>query len=677
MTEWLHGFIQQIIEFAGANPTLVGLILCLSAGAEAVLLVGALVPGEALVLGVAAAAGAAGLDILPMVLWTTVGAIIGDGISYWIGHSKGTLITSWRPLQKRPQLLQQGEDFIEKHGTKSILIARFLPGLRAIVPVAAGVLGMEPKRFYFANSLSAFGWAVLHILPAAGLGVAYHTLGDVSGRLAALLVLSILTLMLGFWLLRLLVNKTMPLLARFYASLIKALAQLPYAPTQKLAGWLDPAHPRLAGMAFWAFALLVTMLGFVAVLENFVLGDPLVRGDVAINQLMGTLRNEPMDQLMIWVTSYADATPVTIAALTLIALLLMQRAVHLAGAVALFLGTATLFVPLLKNTLHKARPMALYDGAESFSFPSGHTTLSTVLFGLLAVLLARRSSARGKMLIYGGAGLWILTVGLSRIYLSAHWPSDVLGGLLFGLMLTAAFALLVEQLDQNTYRRALLGFGVLTTYLLAGGIYGTYKADDNRARYAERFTPRQITLRDWLDQDWQKQPATRIDLKGQLEEAFWLQWAGKEPQLTALLARVGWQKAQRFTWLQGLELLLPSARLRDFSPLPLLHNGKFPALTYVLNKADKPDERLVLRLWCSTVRIKRGHESVPLLLGSVRREGLTHPLGLATALRQRTPQKAFRHQFHTFWQKLYRQKLINMKPASLPASAPLRLWPPN
>ncbi|MCF6197902.1 MAG: VTT domain-containing protein [Hyphomicrobiaceae bacterium] len=636
MTEWLHAFVQQIIEFAGSNPTMVGLILCFSAGAEAVLLVGALVPGEALVLGVAAAAGAAGLDLLPMVIWTTVGAVIGDGISYWIGHAKGDVITNWSYLKKRPHLMQQGERFIEKHGVKAILIARFLPGLRAIVPVAAGVLGMEPKRFYAANVISAFGWAVLHILPAAGLGVAYNTLGAVSGRLAALVVLLIIALLAFIWIIRLLVNKGMPLLALAYAKTIHGLADLPFGTTKRLAGWLDPDHPKLMGMAFWAALLLATMAGFLKVMEDLISGDPLVRADIAINHLMQSLRTQPMDAVMVLITTMGDALPLLIAAGMLIGLLLVQRNWQTAGAAALAIGAAIVFVPIIKQILHKPRPIDLYNGANSFSFPSGHVTLSTVLFGVLAVLITRHLSTRWKIVIYALIGLWVSAIGLSRIYLSAHWPSDVMGGMLFGAMLTAGFALLVEHMDNKSYSRSLLAVAVLSVFITVGGWHAYAQYDKNIARYAPQPTLNQLSFADWQAKDWQELPRTRIDLKGEKEEVFRLQWTGSIATLTKKMQEISFRKAQAFSPFHALKLLSPTTQLSELAPLPLMHNGQFPEVTYMITGLGKK-ERLILRFWRSDHIIKRPDADAPLWLGSLRREVLTHPLGLATALRQRNP----------------------------------------
>jgi undecaprenyl-diphosphatase len=91
---------------------------------------------------------------------------------------------------------------------------------------------------------------------------------------------------------------------------------------------------------------------------------------------------------------------------------------------------------LAKLSLGRPRPHVipyLYGGAGWYSYPSGHSTLAVIVFGLAAVLWSDHweSNARRAGLI-GLALLVSLAIGFSRIYLGVHYPSDVLGGLLLG-----------------------------------------------------------------------------------------------------------------------------------------------------------------------------------------------------------------------------------------------------
>jgi undecaprenyl-diphosphatase len=638
MTGWLNSLLQQVVDFAGSSPTMVGLILAIAAAAEAIIVVGALFPGEAMVLAVAAAAGAAGLPLIPLVLWTTAGAIIGDGVSFWIGHSYGETIANWSYLKKRPALLSTGERFIEGHGVKSIITARFLPGLRAIVPVAAGVLRMPPVQFYAANVVSALLWALTHVLPAAGLGVAFNTLGAVSGRLTGLVAITLVSLFVVVWLISLVTRFIGPWLLTGYASLIGALGRLPWPAAQRLAGWLDPQHPHLPGLAFWAaFLLLVTVVP-LALLERIAGGDLVVRADGAINQFMQSLRTEWGDELMVTVTTFSDTMPLAAMAFTMVVILALEGARLAAAWAAATIFAAAVFVPLIQLVPHSPRAFELRSPAAIYGFHGDHTTIATVVFSVFAVLVARKLPLAAKLSIYTVAVLWIGLVGLSQVYLSAYWPSDIIAGLIFGAALIAVFAMLTNHCDEKAFSRVGLAVGVLTVFLVAGGWNSVRMHEAYATHYQLRERVAQIGEQYWLNGGWRDFPGSRVDIKGAEKEEFQLQWAGPMPPLDSWLGANGWQQTKLFGWRDGLAFLLPRTTLDELAPLPRLHNGKLPVAVYVLDRqlasGLAPDQRLVLRFWSAAAEISdNGDEpKLELLLGALRRERLSHPFGMGTVL---------------------------------------------
>ena len=93
------------------------------------------------------------------------------------------------------------------------------------------------------------------------------------------------------------------------------------------------------------------------------------------------------------------------------------------------IGLAEILVKVLKFTLHRLRPSLLYDGVERFSFPSGHATTSVVVYGFLAFLICREQRARVRNSIALTAALVIALIAFSRLYLGAHWASDVIAGI--------------------------------------------------------------------------------------------------------------------------------------------------------------------------------------------------------------------------------------------------------
>ena len=92
------------------------------------------------------------------------------------------------------------------------------------------------------------------------------------------------------------------------------------------------------------------------------------------------------------------------------------------------------FIFLAKDFFQRARPSNALIVQSSLSFPSGHATMATVFFGMLVYLFVKR-----KYRVWGAvvAGLLVLIIGLSRVYLRVHWLTDVLGGFVFGGIILA------------------------------------------------------------------------------------------------------------------------------------------------------------------------------------------------------------------------------------------------
>lgn len=138
-------------------------IVLLIALLESLVVIGAIVPGSTVVVlaGVISARGY--LDIGDLIWFAAIGAIVGDGISYYLG-AKGTHVFRADNRLLKPRHLEMGRGFFDRHGSKSIFVARFVGPLRAIVPFIAGLSGMKAKAFLFWNVTSAFLWAVSHLL---------------------------------------------------------------------------------------------------------------------------------------------------------------------------------------------------------------------------------------------------------------------------------------------------------------------------------------------------------------------------------------------------------------------------------------------------------------------------------------------------------------------------------
>lgn len=629
MTEIVHGFVELISR----HPHWAGVLVILVAAAESIAVVGWVVPGTAILVGVGTLVGLGHLPLWPILVWAALGAIAGDGFSYWIGHRyKGHLRDVW-PFAGRAGLLDKGEAFFRRHGGYSILLGRFLPVLRPVVPVAAGILGMPPGRFYLANLLSALAWSPAHILPGALLGASLGVLGGISGRLVAVALGLLGAGLAAAWLLRAAFVFVLPQVARAQYSVVAWARRRGGLGECLVVPLLDPALPGSRTLLLLGVILVAAVAGFAKVLEDVATRDALVQADLAINHLMQSLRTPWADGLMVVLTSLGDTVVTVAVALAAIAWMVGRRAIRLAVGFALALVLATGFVKLLKLALHLPRPAALYEGAEALSFPSGHATMAAVLYGMLAWLVVKDGAGRWRMAAVAAAALLITGIAVSRVYLSAHWPSDVMAGVLLGTGLAAAFGLAFRNFDTTRLRAGALAGVAALALALAGAWHATANHASALATYALQRQTVVLAAEAWIAADWRRLPERRIDVVGETEEPMTLQWLGPPEALRDRLLAAGWREPAPWGLATLGGFLDRRSALAALPVLPRMHDGRQPALTLVedLGAQDRP--RLVLRLWETGFVAEGSTGTLPLLAGTVVEEVLAHPLGLLSVVR--------------------------------------------
>jgi membrane-associated protein len=129
--------------------------------AETGLLVGFFLPGDSLIVtaGLLSAQPQFGLNVYVLGLLLTVAAIIGNSVGYAIGRATGPrLFTRDDSLLFKKRHLYRAQDFYQKHGGKTLIIARFMPIVRTFVPVVAGLANMPLKAYTAYNVLGAVAW---------------------------------------------------------------------------------------------------------------------------------------------------------------------------------------------------------------------------------------------------------------------------------------------------------------------------------------------------------------------------------------------------------------------------------------------------------------------------------------------------------------------------------------
>jgi len=166
-----HAYAHDTVVFVRghaewAAPIVFGLAFC-----ESLAFISLLIPAWAVLVAMGALIKTGGLSFWPVWVAGSLGAALGDWLSYWIGLKLEYSVQHIWPLSRHPDLIPRGERFVKRWGILGIFIGRFFGPLRASVPLVAGIFEMPYWRFQFANVTSAFVWAA--VLLTVGDGISY------------------------------------------------------------------------------------------------------------------------------------------------------------------------------------------------------------------------------------------------------------------------------------------------------------------------------------------------------------------------------------------------------------------------------------------------------------------------------------------------------------------------
>ncbi|MGY8561856.1 VTT domain-containing protein [Paracidovorax citrulli] len=605
-------WIDATLAWISAHPVLAGAVIFLIAFCDAVIVLGAIVPALPLLFAVGVFIGLGQISGPYAVACAALGAFAGDGISYWIGRRWGDRLRGVWPFSRYPQLLDRGETMFRRNAFKSILVARYVGAIRPFVPAIAGMMDMPAMRYMQASAIASISWAVLFLAPGWVLGEAYDAVAAVAGRLV--LVLALVGVLMGVvWAIVLYGYRwSAARMDSWLASLLQWSQRHPTLGRYSVSVF-DPQRRESVPLAMLALMLLLLGWGWFALLTVVVAhGEPLSL-DLAVHQAMLALRNPLADYPMAALASLGAWQVLLPPTLVTMGYLVWRRrwmaAAHWLAALAFGLALTR----LLGATVDVVRPP---DASSGFGFPSVSVTMATITFGFFAVLIARELPGRTRVWPYLLSGIIVSLIGFARLYLGAHWLSDVVGGMLFGM-----FWLLVLGIAYR--RRFNRSFWVKPVSWL---FYGTFAvaalwyAPRNTELKLQRFEPAQrapanLAAQAWWDGQWRTLPSRRNEFDDDQRWPLDVQVAGPLEPLREQLERQGWRAQPQAGWEQALVMLDKSATEDEVPVLPATLDTQVESLL-MLRPGNAPNEIFALRLWPASAQLQPGGQ--PLWLGSAQ-----------------------------------------------------------
>ena len=622
-------YIQPYLDYFTANPEWALVIIFLIAMGEALLIIGLFVPSTAVLVGAGVLVGTGHLGFWPVIIATAVGCIVGDQISYWAGRLFGERLKTMWPLNHYPALVAKGEDFVREHGGKSIAIGRFVPGVKSVVPGIVGMFGMNQLFFIFVNVTSGIVWSFAHVVPGVLIGQGLAFAGELSGRLLMVLLVLLVLLALAGYVIRLAAAGVSPYLDHLLARVSGWARERPGRSWQRFARAVSPDNPRSAVIVLFVAVAFTGVVALASLGLRAATGDTISNIDLSVASLMRETRNAPADEIMTIITMMGDTVVMLALALAMLAWLAWHKAYRAAYAAGFAIIAAKLFELALKGGIQRARPGEFdYAGMSVFSFPSGHATMAAVIFGILAVLVSHSMGRWGRAVVYAICAVCVVAIGYSRIYLGAHWLSDVLAGLLFGTVMMAAFGVVIEAIPPRRIKPLGLFAAALGVFVVAGATHVATGFGRASEMYAMPDSRRLVPVADWVDRGWSELPLRRIELAGRPEENFIAQYAGDPEALAKVLALDGWAVSPVWTWRESLPYLNPKAALGELPPRPALHEGLKARLTLTRTAPGGAEAREVLRLYKTSLAAAEGALYKPIYLVSLTREVRSHGFDL-------------------------------------------------
>ncbi len=167
----MTAYISDLTDFIATHPHYAAWAVFLLAFSEAIPVIGTVVPGSTLIVAISALAIEAHISPWLLLVAAILGAIVGDGASFWLGQRCHRQILQRWPLDRFPGFIARSEAFFNRYGGASVFLARFTAVVRAFVPLIAGIVQMPARQFYLANVLSALVWAPAHVFPGVVFGM--------------------------------------------------------------------------------------------------------------------------------------------------------------------------------------------------------------------------------------------------------------------------------------------------------------------------------------------------------------------------------------------------------------------------------------------------------------------------------------------------------------------------
>lgn len=597
---------QQLLQWSAENPGWVVAIGFVLAFIEALALVGVVVPGIFLLFVLGALVGLDPGLLAAASAAVMAGAVAGDGASFWLGRRfRSRLRTTW-PIAGRERWLDAGEQFLVRHGGKSIIIARFVGPLRPVVPLVAGSLGMPPAVFVPRMLVACLVWSPLMLAPGALFGESLELAAEFGGRLTMLLVVLVLGGWFVLWLTRYVYERGARRAPWWLKNLALWLRRHPL-----LGRWLgplvEPGGREVLSVVILGLLLVVSLAALFGALLLAPLSREAWQSGFELTGLAASLRSHFADPLF-FAVALAVSPPVLAALIGLTAIVLAALQRWNALAHWLLATAGGWLLALLLNALMGLLLGRPETGGSIAQVPHLDSVLAVAVFGFAALMAARNLRPRQRKWLYLATVALLALAMFAQFYLARATLNGLIAALALGGGWLAA-AGIGYRLNSGARRRS----GLAVLLFIAAWL--SLAAVAVGARYAEfsgeheLVQPRRALMaEDWIGGGWRQLPQERSRIGNPERRRFDAQLAAARGELAQTLRNHGWVDPPA---------LSPAALRAMFSTRP--NPARLPHLPrdfagqpeHLAMRLMLPGQRVaLLRAWDSGARLEPQGEPV-------------------------------------------------------------------
>jgi membrane protein DedA with SNARE-associated domain/membrane-associated phospholipid phosphatase len=469
--------IADIAEALGAwTYALVAVMAYLETGA----FVGLVAPGETVVMAGGVIAGQGEIQLFPLIGLVWLCAVLGDTTSFFIGRRLGRrFLEKHGPRVKiTHERLEQVEGYFERHGGKTILIGRFIGLVRALAPFIAGSSGLPYRRFIPYSIVGTGLWSTTFCVIGYVFWRSFDQVAHIVGQAIfgfGLTVAVIVAIIVSY-------RRRREIRAWFEKHRRHPLVRPLFAVGRPLHRWMVRPVVRFVGpyVRFLADRLTPGTLGLELTTLLAIAGVGVFVFVVYVTELDRSLGPTPLDNSFLdladrlrmdvlvdvaKIVTALGAFPTVAGLVTATTALLVVRRRY-AEAIVLVAGLVLVYIAVnvAKGAIDRPRPVGSLVKTAGAAYPSGHSAYAVAWVAVAVVLTRRRRLVASGTLVFVALAI-AAVVGGSRVYLRAHWWSDVVGGWGLGagiFALLGAIVLVVEHIRHNGDERAAEASGSTT-----------------------------------------------------------------------------------------------------------------------------------------------------------------------------------------------------------------------